>query len=67
MSDSNEDHVPFLIFPSSFAAVTQAGVVAGSPFAGAQSVAMGGALPTIGTVIAGGISAGVAALGARRL
>lgn len=70
MSDSNEERVPFLIFPGSFAAVTQAGignVVAGSLFAGAQSVAMGGALPAIGTAIAGGISAGAAALGVRRL
>lgn len=65
MSDSTEDHVPFLILPGTFAAVTQAGignVVAGSLFAGAQSVAMGGALPAIGTTIAGGISGGVAAL-----
>lgn len=32
-------------------------VVAGSLFAGAQSVAAGGALPVIGTIIASGVSA----------
>ncbi|KAJ7682032.1 hypothetical protein DFH06DRAFT_1160039 [Mycena polygramma] len=42
-----------------FAAAAQAGignVVAGSPFAVAQCVAMGGALPAIGYVGAGGIA-----------
>ena len=37
-------------------------VAAGSLFAGAQSVAMGGALPAIGHVIAAGITGGGAFL-----
>lgn len=47
------------VMAGTFAAATQAGignVVAGSLFAGAQSVAMGGALPVIGSTIAGVIS-----------
>jgi hypothetical protein len=47
------------------AAGIQAGmgnVAAGSLFAGAQSVAMGGALPVVGNVIAGGITGGSAYL-----
>lgn len=48
--------------PGSAAAGMQAGignVVAGSFFAGAQSVGAGGALPAIGYIVAGSVTSGV--------
>ncbi|TCD64197.1 hypothetical protein EIP91_004430 [Steccherinum ochraceum] len=51
----------------SLAAAWQAGmggvVAAGGWFAGAQATAMGGAMPVIGNVIAGGITGGATLLG----
>lgn len=58
-----------IVDPSgTIAAGIQAGignVIAGSLFAGAQSVAMGGALPVVGSVIAGGIAGGAGYAGTK--
>lgn len=42
-------------------------VAAGSLFAGAQSVAMGGALPFVGSLIAGTLSGGAALIAKAKL